>query len=148
VKIRWIVVGAFALGVPTVGLTQTVALLVLAACLVPFVALAHAFATKKPEAPGLRDSYLLRRAGIDPEGPLPADWERIAQDQWEIAHEAYELAARLRFPGNRQKQAAFVGACWLRSDIWQLQSRDIHNRNAQIKHQTGTGPDLHSPNGY
>mgnify|MGYP001809849653 CR=1 FL=1 len=125
-KIRWIVVGALALGVPTVGLMQTISLLLLAACLVIPGAGIHTAITMGPRQPNPRERLLLTSQGIDIEA-LPEDWRELAFRQWETVQTTFEQSAVLLFPGQRDRQGRWVNGCWMR---WELRQLEIDRAKA------------------
>ncbi len=118
-RLRWIVAGTLALGLATVGPGHTFRLALLAATLVVPAGVAWSAITSGPRVPNCRERYLLRMQGIDPE-QLPEDWRELSFRQWEIVQNEFERSARLLFPGQEERQANWVGSCWLRWDLRQL----------------------------
>jgi DNA polymerase/3'-5' exonuclease PolX len=119
VKLRYWVAGALALGLVTVGPGHTFRLALLATTLVIPVGVAWSAITSGPRVPDYRERYLLRMQGIDPE-QLPEDWRELSFRQWEIVQNEFERSARLLFPGQDERQANWVGRCWMSWDVRQM----------------------------
>jgi hypothetical protein len=126
VKLRYWVGGGLGLSLALFGPGQTFRNVLLVVSLTVPALVAHAAITSGPRVPDYRERYLLRMQGIDPE-QLPENWRELSFRQWEIVQNEFERSARLLFPGQDERQANWIGRCWLRWDVRQM---DIDRANA------------------
>ncbi len=118
-KLRYWVGGGLGLSLALFGPGQTFRNVLLVVSLTVPALVAHAAITSGPRVPDYRERYLLRMQGIDPE-QLPENWRELSFRQWEIVQNEFERSARLLFPGQDERQANWIGRCWMSWDVRQM----------------------------